>query len=93
MNRGPHSVRLTPPARRALSSGRIPEKVAAAIWEFLNGPLQQHPRRVGKRLHDRLSDYYSARRGEYRIIYRIDDEAIEVEVIRIDHRRDVYRRG
>ncbi|WP_082043588.1 type II toxin-antitoxin system RelE family toxin [Mobilicoccus massiliensis] len=31
------------------------------------------------------------RRGEFRVIYRIDDNRIVVDVIRIQHRRDVYR--
>jgi mRNA-degrading endonuclease RelE of RelBE toxin-antitoxin system len=35
---------------------------------------------------------HSARRGTYRVLYRIDDDAREVVVLHIDHRADVYRR-
>ena len=34
---------------------------------------------------------YSARRGTYRVLYRINDNLREVVVLRIDHRREVYR--
>jgi mRNA-degrading endonuclease RelE of RelBE toxin-antitoxin system len=39
-----------------------------------------------------LEDRFSARRGTYRIIYRIDDKAMIVTVVDIDHRRDLYHR-
>ena len=38
-----------------------------------------------------LDGYYSARRGAYRVIYRIDETARIVHVVRVDHRADVYR--
>jgi mRNA-degrading endonuclease RelE of RelBE toxin-antitoxin system len=71
--------------------GRLPEKVAAAIVEFILGPLRQNPRRVGHPLQRQLAGLWSARRGAYRIIYELDDEQRHVTVLRIDHRADVYR--
>ncbi|WP_261575410.1 type II toxin-antitoxin system RelE family toxin [Frankia gtarii] len=47
---------------------------------------------MGKRLLPPLDDRFNARRGTYRIIYRIDDAARTVTVVDIDHRRDVYHR-
>ena len=38
-----------------------------------------------------LAGYHSARRGAYRVVYRIDEPARTVHVVRIDHRADVYR--
>jgi mRNA-degrading endonuclease RelE of RelBE toxin-antitoxin system len=38
-----------------------------------------------------MEDRFSARRGTYRIIYRIDDKNRVVTVVDVDHRRDVYR--
>jgi len=70
---------------------RVPPKVASAIVEFMVGPLLENPHRVGKPLLRELSGYLSARRGPYRIIYRINEEAGAVEVVRIDHRSRVYR--
>jgi mRNA interferase RelE/StbE len=45
---------------------------------------------VGKPLVRELAGYRSARRGTYRVIYRIDEPARTVYVVRIDHRADVY---
>ena len=56
----------------------------------MTGPLIREPYRVGKHLLPPLEDRFSARRGTYRIIYRIDDATRTVTVVDVDHRRDVY---
>jgi mRNA interferase RelE/StbE len=86
----PDTLRTTPTVRRALTE-TLPEAVAAAAYEFITGPLLSHPHRAGKRLLAPLDDRFSARRGTYRVIYRIDDKTRVVTVVDIDHRRDVYR--
>jgi mRNA interferase RelE/StbE len=86
----PYTLRTTPTVRRALAE-TLPEGVAAAAYEFITGPLLDEPHRVGKRLLPPLGDRFSARRGTYRVIYRIDDNARVVTVVDIGHRRDVYR--
>jgi mRNA interferase RelE/StbE len=88
----PYTLRTTPTARRALAE-TLPEAVAAAAaaYEFITGPLLRQPHRVGKQLLPPLNDRFSARRGTYRVIYRIDDQAHAVTVVDIGHRRDVYR--
>jgi mRNA interferase RelE/StbE len=85
-----YTLRTTPTVRRALAE-RLPEAVAVAAYEFMTGPLVREPYRVGKRLLPPVADRFSARRGTYRIIYRIDDDARAVTVVDVDHRRDVYR--
>ncbi|MHB1534209.1 MAG: type II toxin-antitoxin system RelE family toxin [Acidimicrobiales bacterium] len=87
---GDYELVLTPPARRALSD-RLPEAVAAAVIDFLTTALVEQPRRVGRPLREDLTGLWSARRGTYRVLYRIHDEPAEVVVVRIEHRRDVYR--
>jgi mRNA interferase RelE/StbE len=77
------------PARRALV--RLPEKVATAVVEFLYGSLAANPRRVGKPLKLGLEGLHSARRGDYRVIYRIDDQRHRVDILAIEHRADIYR--
>lgn len=67
----PYTLRTTPTVRRALAE-RLPEPVAVAAYEFMIGPFVQGPYRVGKRLLPPLADRFSARRGTYRIIYRVD---------------------
>jgi mRNA interferase RelE/StbE len=84
------TLRTTPTVRRALSE-TLPETVAIAAYEFMTGPLLQQPYRVGKRLLPPLDDRFSARRGTYRIIYRVDDKAAVVTVVDVAHRRDAYR--
>lgn len=86
----PYELILTPPAVRALQT-KLPEPVAAAVIEFLTGSLIQNPGRVGKPLRGDLAGVHSARRGTYRILYRINDNRHEVVVVRIDHRRGAYR--
>jgi mRNA interferase RelE/StbE len=86
----PYTLRTTPTVRRALAE-TLPDAVATAAYEFVTGPLLDRPYRVGKRLLAPLDDRFSARRGTYRVIYRIDENAHIVIVVDIGHRRDVYR--
>ncbi|WP_076241659.1 MULTISPECIES: type II toxin-antitoxin system RelE/ParE family toxin [unclassified Mycobacterium] len=85
-----YRVELTRRARRSLSE-ELPEVVAAACWEFICGPLAEHPHRVGKRLRDELAGRWSARRGDFRVVYEIHEDVVVVRVIDVRHRRDVYR--
>ena len=92
MSHSPYELVLTPPAVRAVRSA-LPEAVATAVIEFLTGALVENPHRVGKPLRGDLAGIYSARRGTYRVLYRVNEVKREVVVLRIDHRRDVYRPG
>lgn len=83
-------IELTKAAKNALTD-LLPEGIAVACWEFIRGPLAENPYRVGKPLRGQLEGRYSARRGEFRVIYQIFDERIVVRVIYIAHRRDVHR--
>jgi len=85
-----YDVRFTRSAKRALTS-ELPQKVAAAVWNFVMGALRDNPQRVGKQLKAPLFPLYSARRGEYRVIYRIVDDVLVIEIVTIAHRRDSYR--
>lgn len=85
----PWQLLVAPAAERSLS--RLPEGVATAIVEFILGPLLDEPRRVGKPLQRELADYWSARRGAYGVVYRLDEASGTVRVVRIEHRADVYR--
>jgi mRNA-degrading endonuclease RelE of RelBE toxin-antitoxin system len=82
-------IAWTAPGRRALS--RLPEKVATVVVEFLYGSLAASPHRVGKPLRLGLDGLHSARRGDYRVIYPIDDDLRRVDVVAIEHRSDIYR--
>ncbi|HEX4728430.1 MAG TPA: type II toxin-antitoxin system RelE/ParE family toxin [Jatrophihabitans sp.] len=88
--RAPYELVVTPPARRAIAS-KLPEPVAVAVIDFLTTALVENPERVGKQLRDDLAGIWSARRGTYRVLYRINRELREVVVLRVEHRRDAYR--
>ena len=86
MTHEPYDIAWTPTAKRALR--RLPEKAATAAVEFVYGPLADNPQRVGKALRFELAGLHSARRGDYRVIYRITDV---VTITAIEHRADAYR--
>jgi mRNA interferase RelE/StbE len=83
------TVAWTAPARRVLS--RLPEKVASAVVEFCYGSLAANPQRVCTPLKLGLEGLHSARRGDYRVIYRINDQSQRIDIVAIEHRADVYR--
>lgn len=85
-----HQLRIARPAVYALTQ-YLPEKIAHATYSFITGPLLDDPRRVGKPLNSPFAPAYSARRGEYRILYEIDDATRTVEVTAIGHRSSACR--
>lgn len=82
---------VTVSARAARDLERIPEKIAAACLEFILGPLADNPRRLGKPLRDELARFHSTRRGDYRIVYKIEDDRRAIVIEHIDRRSTVYR--
>ena len=84
-----YTIAWTGPAQRALR--KLPEKAAVAAVEFIYGSLAENPERVGKPLRPELADLHSARRGEYRVIYRINADEQAIEIVAIRHRADAYR--
>jgi mRNA interferase RelE/StbE len=87
----PYEVRFQPAARRAIAE-RLPESVAAAVLEFCEAALVVNPQRVGKPLFGPLAGCHGARRGTYRIVYRIDETSHVVHVLDVNHRSEIYRR-
>lgn len=88
----PYELIVTPPAQRAIAS-KLPEAVAVAVIDFVTTALIENPQRVGRQLRDDLAGIWSARRGTYRVLYRINEDLHEVVVLRIEYRRDAYRSG
>ena len=87
---GPYTVLLSRQARRNLNE-KLPVDVAIAATETIQHAIAVNPARVGKPLDEPFDGYHSARRGTYRIIYRIDEAKRVVEIPSIRHRRDAYR--
>jgi len=89
MTNPPFAVAWPPTAQRDLN--RLPEKVASAVIEFAYGTLAEAPHRGGAELHFELEGYRSARRGDFGVIYGIDDDRHLVHIAAIGHRGDVYQ--
>ena len=85
----PFDIAWTATSRRALTP--LPEKVGTSVVELCYGPLADNPARLGKPLRFELEGLHCARRGDYRVIYRIDPEGHRVEVVAIERRSDAYR--
>lgn len=82
-------VQFAPAAIRGLK--RLPPRVVAAVVEFATVTLPGNPYRMSKPLQGELEGYYSARRGDYRVLFSLDEDRRVLTVERIAHRADVYR--
>lgn len=83
-----YSIRIKRSAERELRS--LPKAYLARVVKRIKD-LSSDPRPPGcQKLsgHDR----YRVRQGDYRIIYCIDDAQSIVEVVKIGHRREIYRK-
>ncbi|MHC5057731.1 MAG: type II toxin-antitoxin system RelE family toxin [Planctomycetota bacterium] len=67
---------------------RIRERVVARIVE-----LADDPRPRGSTKLSGPESFYRVRVGDYRIIYEVKADALVVLVLKVGHRRDVYRAG
>ncbi|MET3810699.1 type II toxin-antitoxin system RelE/ParE family toxin [Arthrobacter sp. UYEF3] len=85
----PWNVEVTCPAMKGFR--RVPEKAAAAIVEFVTGPLGDNPHRLSKPLTNEILGLRTARRGDYRVLFTLDIEEHTLYVHRIEHRSDVYK--
>ena len=77
-------------AGAAKSIRRLPKQSQKAVLSALKS-LEGDPR-GGKPLTGDLGGIWSLRRGDYRVLYRLDDRSRRIEIARVSHRRDVYRR-
>jgi mRNA interferase RelE/StbE len=85
-------VELSEGAKKDLR--RCDPQSARRILKFLRERIavKGDPRRIGKRLRSpRLGEFWRYRAGDWRIICRIQDEIVLVLVLKVGHRRTVYR--
>jgi mRNA interferase RelE/StbE len=82
-------IAWTPSSKRCLSA--LPDKIALAALELIYGPLARDPHRIGKHLRFELQGLHVARRGDYRVIYEINEDAQCIIIHFVHHRRDAYR--
>ena len=84
-----YAVVWSSPARRSI--GTLPEKTATAIIEYVYAVVAEDPHRAGHALHFELVGIRSARRGDFRVVYEIDDVTSSITIAAIGHRSDIYR--
>jgi mRNA-degrading endonuclease RelE of RelBE toxin-antitoxin system len=82
-------VYWTKPAVRDL--GRLPPRIAGVILTYVDERLAENPHRLSKPLQGNLAELRSARSGDYRVLFRIDEENRRLYVRRVDHRAHAYR--
>lgn len=85
----PYEVEITPEGLR--HPNRLPERIRSAVLEAIFGTIAENPHRAGKPLRGELEGLRSARRGDFRVIYEIDEAANVIVVHRAVHRGTAYR--
>lgn len=85
------TINYTETARRELR--KIDKPVARSILDFLDNRVakQDDPRHLGKALTGVLGALWRYRVGEYRVICDIQHQTVTVLVLRVGHRREIYR--
>jgi mRNA interferase RelE/StbE len=84
-------IEFTPEAEKQLS--KLDRQSAKRIINFLSeriAPIED-PRTVGKSLRGVLREFWRYRVGDYRIICKLEDDRLLVLVVRVAHRKEVYR--
>lgn len=85
-------IELVPAAAKELR--RLGATDASRISKFLSTRVAKldDPRSIGEALKGRLGELWKYRIGDYRIIADIQDSVVLILVVRIGHRREVYKR-
>jgi mRNA-degrading endonuclease RelE of RelBE toxin-antitoxin system len=84
-----YQVAWTSPGRRDLT--RLPPRIAQVILTYVDERLAENPQRLSKSLQGSLEGLRSARSGDYRVLFRLDEERERLFIIRVDHRAHAYR--
>jgi mRNA interferase RelE/StbE len=85
-------IEFDPTARREIE--KLDKAVSDRILKFLHQRVAalDDPRKIGERLQGTLKQFWKYRVGKYRIICSIKDDRLVVIVLRVGHRREVYKR-
>jgi mRNA interferase RelE/StbE len=85
------TIQYTETARRELK--KLDKPVARRILDFLDNrvAIQDDPRELGKALSGPMGNLWRYRIGDYRVMCDIQGKVLRVLVLRIGHRREVYR--
>lgn len=86
-----YGVEISESADRQL--GKLDPQHRRRILKFLHQTVakREDPRSVGEPLHGELGEFWRYRVGDYRIITKIEDDRLLVLVLRVGHRKEIYR--
>ena len=86
------NLEISPAAQRQLD--KLDKQVARRISKYLYERVHNidDPRQLGEPLQGNLSEFWRYRVGDYRVICLLEDERLVVLVLRIGHRREIYKR-
>jgi mRNA interferase RelE/StbE len=74
--------------------GKLDPQQSKRILKFLRGRVARldNPRSIGQALQgSKLGEFWKYRVGDYRLICKIEDNRLLILVLRLGHRREVYR--
>jgi mRNA interferase RelE/StbE len=83
------TIEFAESASKAL--GKLDKPVSRRIIKFLRERVSNDPKAVGEALKGTLAPLWRYRVGDYHIINEISDETVKVIVLRIGHRKEVYK--
>ncbi len=84
-----YEIEITAEGLRHLT--KLPEEVRHAALGSIFGPIADNLNRLSRPLVGELEGLWSARRGDYRIIYEIFEDDQIVLIHRVQHRRHAHR--
>ncbi|MEK6609992.1 MAG: type II toxin-antitoxin system RelE/ParE family toxin [Gemmatimonadota bacterium] len=84
------SYRIAFTRRAEREFGSLPERERVRLGRRIDA-LATTPRPSGMKTLGGAEDLYRLRSGDYRVIYQIEDRVITIAVVRVGHRRDIYR--
>jgi mRNA interferase RelE/StbE len=84
-----YTIEFLPTALRELEA--LPAKIKVQVTRRI-AALTEDPRPAGVKMLQGQHAYYRIRSGDYRVIYMIEENVLVVLVVKVGHRREVYRR-
>ncbi|MEO6204360.1 MAG: type II toxin-antitoxin system RelE/ParE family toxin [Mycobacteriales bacterium] len=84
-----YRIEWSGPAQRDMA--RLPGPLAVAVLVYVDERLAENPLRLSKPLEGELRGQRTARNGDYRILFRVDDDSLVLWILHVDHRAHVYR--
>lgn len=84
-----YTLQFAPGAEREFR--KLPRQVQVRLRPRIDA-LAEEPRPVGAEALSGMGNLHRIRVGDYRIIYTIEDQALMIVVLKLGHRREVYRR-